>query len=125
MDIIKTKAYYLIIEYALTMTEDKTKELQYIEKKKPKLSFQNSIEKQKLIARLKNIKEASESIQGVSHEMLVYIALDFLLNIEKDTVTRNRFLHINTVKKLSEWEEKYPKELREHYNFFSFIVDKL
>lgn len=71
------------------------------------------------------VRRAEELLNNVSHEMLTYISLDFLLNVEEDTSTRVRFGHINTTAILEEISRKYKKELNLHYKFFSSIVDKL
>lgn len=128
MNKLKTVAYYLILNYSTTLCETKTKEFGYIRKHSDKILnsaklFQGI--KTELIARLRNIKDICDNMTETSHEMLAYIAIDFLVNVEEDTTARGKFLHINTIDKLKHWEQEYPEQLREHYRFFNKIVDKL
>ena len=128
MDNVKTKIYYLVINYGLAMLQEeikRDKQLGYINKKQIKFTYRTQQEKEKMIARIRSIKDICDTLTRTSHEMLVYIALDFLMHVERDTTARNRFLHINTGVKLAEYEEKYPKELKEHYTFFYKLVDNL
>lgn len=74
-------------------------------------------------AGLKAVQKVSTMIEKLSHEMLTYIALDFLLNVEKDTTIRVIFGHIDTKGILDKIEIAYPKELLEHYKFFNTLVD--
>lgn len=128
---IKATAYHLILNYAcanLEVEAKQNKEIGYIKKHSEKimtsLKMSQSV-KAELVARLRNIKDICDNMTQTSHEMLAYIAINFLVNEEKDTTARGKFSHIDTNKKLFEWENKYKSELKEHLDFFTKVVDKL
>lgn len=128
---IKTAVYHLILNYSCAEMEKKgtmDKEILYIKKHSDKI-YENynmgSLAKLELVSRLKRIEHICDSMTNTSHEMLAYISIDFLVNVERDTIARGKFAHINTMNKLLEWEVKYKKEYKEHLDFFSKIVDKL
>lgn len=127
MDKIKVTTYYLILNMATTQSESTDKEFNYIRKHSLKIMKSLSIAsiKTELIARLRNIKDICDNMTETSHEMLAYIAIDFLVNVEEDTTARGKFSHLNIMSKLKEWEADYPKALREHYRFFNTVVDNL
>ena len=127
MDKIKVTTYYLILNMATTQSESTDKEFNYIRKHSLKIMKSLSIAsiKTELIARLRNIKDICDDMTETSHEMLAYIAIDFLVNVEEDTTARGKFLHINTNNKLKHWEQEYPEQLREHYRFFNKVVVNL
>lgn len=127
MDKIKVTTYYLILNMATTQSESTDKEFNYIRKHSLKIMKSLSIAsiKTELIARLRSIKDICDNMTETSHEMLAYIAIDFLVNVEGDTTARGKFLHINTIDKLKHWEQEYPEQLREHYRFFNKVVDNL
>lgn len=134
MDKIKTDIYYLILTYAVDETikgniyfEDKNIMLQ-VQKKLRSISKSRKmtkVQKKKTISLLQKVDKVSRDMKRLAYEMLVYIALDQLVTIEKDLTARVNFQHIPLLKILGGIEDKYTTDYYRHLDFFSEIVDNL
>ena len=85
---------------------------------------QNKKVKKKTIELLHKIQQLSVSMEFISFEMLSFISLNFLLNEcqEKDM---QRYKNIDVINILENIQQKYSSELKQHYNFFEQIEEKI
>lgn len=85
---------------------------------------QNKKVKKQSMKLLQKIQELSVDMKKLSHEMLVYISLNWLINEANEKYIKS-YKMIPIVDILEEIRAKYKDELKEHYKFFEKIEEEL
>ena len=85
----------------------------------------NQRRKDALLKAVIGINDRSKQVKKLSHEMMAYLAIDFLVNIERDTSARVKYGHLPIANIIAEMENKYRTEMIDHYEFFSSVEDNL
>lgn len=86
---------------------------------------QSDIVKRSTERLLKNITTLDVNMKTLSFEMMCYLAVDYLVNIVRDTTARLYFGHLPLLKILEGMREKYPVEMKEHYKFFTILEEQI
>ena len=132
--LVKTDVYNLILSWAASEMVKANEYFVnkdiglYVNKTAQKFMKATNVSQKRKDALLKaviGINDKSKEVEKLSHEMMVYLAIDFLVNVEKDVSSRVKYGHLPIAKIVAEMEKKYRVELMEHYEFFSSVEDNL
>lgn len=127
----KTIVYNLILNYSLDeLLKGKVYflKLDYRRMKKKSDSTLKSYRKSNVNTvkdTLKQINKNSRDLKRVSHEMLTIIAIDWLVNIERDTTARVNYGHLPIVEALDGMMQRFKEDMKQHYKFFESIVKSI
>jgi len=81
--------------------------------------------KNALVNTLKTIDKTTNTLDRLSYEILTIIALDYLVNVERDVMARSKFMHLDTTLWLDKIMEKYKSDMKNHYKFFESVVESM
>lgn len=132
--LVKTDVYNLILSWAASEMVKANEYFVnkdiglYVNKTAQKFMKATNVSQKRKDALLKaviGINDKSKEVEKLSHEMMTYLAIDFLVNVEKDVSARVKYGHIELSKIISAMEAKYKDELLDHYKFFSSIDDNI
>ena len=132
--LVKTDVYNLILSWAASeMVKGNEYFVNkgiglYVNKTAQKFMRATNVSQKRKDALLKaviGINDKSKEVEKLSHEMMVYLAIDFLVNVEKDVSARVKYGHLPIGDIVAEIEKKYRVELMDHYEFFSSVEDNL
>ncbi len=90
-------------------------------KKNIKLSKQEQSYLIRLLNKIGMIK--SNQKWQVSHEMIFYLALNYITNELEDLQARNRFMLVPIITILDKMHSNWKEAMHEHYDFFSKLED--
>ena len=132
--LVKTDVYNLILSWAASeMVKGNEYFVNkgiglYVNKTAQKFMRATNVSQKRKDALLKaviGINDKSKEVEKLSHEMMTYLAIDFLVNVEKDVSARVKYGHLPIGDIVAEMEKKYRVELMDHYEFFSSVEDNL
>lgn len=125
--------YNLILNYAVNQIDLNSifmKDFDYRAIKKDSNSILDSIkrgfthaQKGELMRTLISIDKQSKDLKRLSNEMLVIIAIDWLVNVERDLLSRSKFGHLNLTFAIDKIMINYKDDMKNHLKFFESIVD--
>lgn len=132
--LVKTDVYNLILSWASSEMVRANEYFVnkniglYVNKTAQKFMKATNVSKKRKDALLKaviGINDKSKEVEKLSYEMMTYLAIDFLVNVEKDVSARVKYGHLPIGDIVAEMEKRYRVELMEHYEFFSSVEDNL
>ena len=132
--LVKTDVYNLILSWAASemvkanvyfIDRDLGRFINKTAQKFMKATNINQKRKDALLKAVISINDKSKQVKKLSHEMMAYLAIDFLVNVEKDTSARVKYGHLPISNIIAEMENNYRTEMINHYEFFSSVEDNL
>ena len=131
----KSILYHLLLNYSLKeLIEGNTFhcKIDYNSIKKSSDSILTTFKKQSTPKQMDDIKrilsvinEKSQDLSRVSWEMMVIIAINWLVNEEQETMAKSRFMHLPIYTIMDKFNKSYKEDFNRHCDFFESIVENI